>query len=150
MQSEDIQGIKSLLYRSWTVQELIESDSELRQRLRSAANKITPTLSQAPCHGSDQDKLSGIVAKMVDLDSKIQEEVNELVMAIAINKEIINGIPNDKHRLILQLRYLNKKRWEDIAVMMEKSWQGIHKLHVRALISAKKTKKYLEIIKKVD
>ena len=148
LQLEDIQGIKSLLYKSWTAQELIESDSELKQRLQSAANKITPTLSQAPCHGSDQDKLGGIVAKIVDLDTKIQDDINELVEAMAVNREIINGIANDKHRLILQLRYLNKKRWEDIAVMMDKSWQGTHKLHVRALISAKKTPKFLEIIKK--
>lgn len=148
LQQEDIQGIKSLLYRSWTAQAQIEADAEVQQRLRFIAGKVTPTLSQAPCHGSDQDKLSGIIAKIVDLDNKIQDDINELVKAMAVNREIINDIINDKHRLILQLRYLNKKRWEDIAVMTGKSWQGTHKLHVRALLSAKRTKKYLEIMQK--
>lgn len=137
MPNDDIQEIKSLLYRSWTAQAMIESDSELQQRLRCAAKKITPTLSQAPCHGSDQDKLSGIVAKIVDLDNKIQDDVNQLVEALGRNRDIINNISDERYKLILTKRYLNHKHWEDIASEMCYRWRGIHKLHIKALVAAK-------------
>lgn len=146
--NDDIASVRAFLYRTWVAQKQLEADCDLRQRLRSIANKITPTLSQAPCHSSDQDKLAGVVAKIVDLDAQITNDIDVLVKVITDSREIINSVENEKYRLNLHLRYLSFKRWEEIAVIIGIGYRGCCKSHIKALKMAAKTKKYQEILKK--
>jgi DNA-directed RNA polymerase specialized sigma subunit len=80
-----------------------------------------------------QDKIGEIVAKILDLNNEINNDIDKLV---DLKKEIMNLIDKvlcDDLRCILYLRYFQFKTWEKIAVEMNYSYQWIHKLHSKAL-----------------
>ncbi|HAK44196.1 MAG TPA: hypothetical protein DCM59_17765 [Clostridium sp.] len=80
-----------------------------------------------------QDKIGEIIAKIIDLNNEINNDIDKLV---DFKKEIMNlidKVPCDDLRYILYLRYFQFKTWEKIAVDMNYSYQWVHKLHSRAL-----------------
>lgn len=48
-------------------------------------------------------------------------------------KKVIDGVENIECRLILELRYLCFRSWEEIAVEMDYSIDYVFKIHRRAL-----------------
>lgn len=67
------------------------------------------------------DKAAGW--KMAELDAiRIRQEVFDLVCKVP-------GVEGD----LLFERYVNLRKWEEICVELHYSWNGIHKVHRRAL-----------------
>lgn len=61
--------------------------------------------------------------KMAELDAlHARQEVFELINSI-------DGIEGE----VLYERYVNLRKWEEICVLVHYSWQGVHKVHKRAL-----------------
>lgn len=60
--------------------------------------------------------------------------MNSLYAYKAEAEERIEGIENDDYKLLLTLRYLRFKTFEEIAVEMGFTFQWICELHKRALI----------------
>ena len=55
--------------------------------------------------------------------------------AIRIKQEVfdfISGIDDAEGKVLFE-RYINLRKWEEICVIMNYSWNGIHKVHRRAL-----------------
>lgn len=80
------------------------------------------------------NQLSGLVAKMVDLENEINKEIDKLY---SIKKDImhsINLIDNKDYQVLLNLRYLNFLTWEEIAAKMSYSISWVFKIHTRALM----------------
>ena len=64
--------------------------------------------------------------KMAELDAiHARQEVFELINSI-------DGIEGE----VLYERYVNLRKWEEICVLVHYSWQGVHKVHKRALAIA--------------
>lgn len=73
------------------------------------------------------------VNKIIDLQKEINKEIDKLV---DLKKEIadaIASVDNEEHRLILELRYLNYKGWEQIALELHYSLRQVHYMHGEAL-----------------
>ena len=78
---------------------------------------------------------SSVETRIIQLAEKAAALKDAEIQAIEIRQEIfdtINAIPGDEGS-VLHERYITLKRWEEIAVDMNYSWSGIHKLHRRAL-----------------
>jgi len=126
---------KQYLRQAYRLQVKIDIDKELVEHLR-ARTESPPTIN----YGSDKVQISGVndrlgetIAKIVDLESLILDEVNRL---IDLKREIwdrINAMPDDDLRLVLQMRYINLKKWEQIAIDMGCTYQWAHTLHRRAI-----------------
>lgn len=127
--------IKQRLKSAWIWQKQLEADLQTLQDLEDLAAKITPVYSFAPGGGGggDGDKIGGAVAKLVDLDKDIQNDIKMLTEALAATRALIKMLDDEKLQLILFKRYLNYQRWEVIAADLGYSWRGIHKLHSKAL-----------------
>lgn len=127
--------IKQRLKSAWVWQKQLEADLQMLQDLKDLAEQITPVYSLAPGGGGggDGDKIGGAVAKLVDLDKDIQNDIKMLTEALAATRALIKMLDNEKLQLILFKRYLNYQRWEVIAADLGYSWRGIHKLHSKAL-----------------
>lgn len=74
-----------------------------------------------------------------EIDTKTKELNDEMNLWLEKSLEIRKFIYeadylSDKQKQILSLRYLSFKTWEEIAVIMDLSYQWVHKLHERALI----------------
>lgn len=80
----------------------------------------------------DRRSVEDKVMRLVDKQAawKIAE-----IEALQIRQQVfetISGIKGDEGE-VLFLRYISLKRWEEIAIEMNYSWSGIHKLHRKAL-----------------
>ena len=77
--------------------------------------------------------MGDITEKLLDLEECCRKDIARIAK---IQKEIesyIEAIPTIEHRLILYERYVNLKRWEDIAEDNHYSIKWVHVLHNRGL-----------------
>lgn len=75
------------------------------------------------------------IAKIQEMEKKINAEWDELIFVRDQAEEKINQLPDMMYRAVLLERYINCKDWKNIAVDLHYSWKGIFKLHSRALKS---------------
>lgn len=73
------------------------------------------------------------VEKITDLEVKIQEEINLLILMKAEMLEKIHSLENADYQSVLELRYLRFQTWEHIADELHYSIRWIYKLHGKAL-----------------
>lgn len=83
------------------------------------------------------DKLGAAVARILDAESRVSDE---LEMLEATEREIVNTI-NDVQdgtlSTLLYERYINGKTWEQIAVLMNYTYRRVTQLHGKALNAVK-------------
>lgn len=85
--------------------------------------------------GGQAIDMSDKIAKIQELEEKINAEWGELIYVRTQAEEKIEQLPDPMHRAVLTERYINGKDWENIAVDLHYSWKGVFKLHGRALKS---------------
>lgn len=73
------------------------------------------------------------INKIVDLQNEINQEIDKLVDLKRDITTVIEEVTNEEYRLILELRYLNYKNWEQIALEMGYTSRNIHYMHGEAL-----------------
>ena len=114
----------------------LEIDSKLKQTqdLRNLVMNITTTISDMPGSPSrNTDKMERIIAKIVDMEHKIDEEIDSLVDLKGEIRSCINGLDDAEYRVLLTERYINFEDWEKIALTMHYTTRYIHLMHRRAL-----------------
>lgn len=130
--------IKQRLKSAWVWQKQLEADLQMLQDLKDLAEQITPVYSLAPGGGGSNDKLGGTVAKLVDLEKDIQNDIKMLTEALAATRELIKMLGDEKLQLILFKRYLNYQRWEVIAADLGYSYRRVTQMHGEALVKITK------------
>ncbi|MBR1696860.1 MAG: hypothetical protein IJ712_01355 [Anaerovibrio sp.] len=114
----------------------MEIDSKLKQTqdLRDLVMNITTTISDMPGSPSrNTDKMERIIAKIVDMEHKIDEEIDSLVDLKDQIQSCINSLDDAEYRVLLTERYINFEDWEKIALTMHYTTRYIHLMHRRAL-----------------
>ncbi len=125
---------KEYLRRCYHLQGLIRAKKEKIAQLRERAVSCNNRLSFEPRAQSGGDRMSAAVAKICDLEVRLA--LDELRLA-ELEAEIIGRIDALEvldYRRLLTLRYVNYKKWEEIALEMHYSYRRIHELHSRALL----------------
>jgi RNA polymerase sigma factor (sigma-70 family) len=85
------------------------------------------------------DRTANIIAKIVDLKTKLNESLEQLIFIRCEIEDAITKLPADQ-RLLMRLRYIDGEKWEAIAVEMNYSWKQVHRIHSRALQGIAKEK----------
>ena len=126
---------KQYLQQSFKLNAKINANLLELERLRALSTCVaSPDLSKDKVQtGSVTDRIGNTVAKIVDLEILIIDETDRLVDLKREIRERLEAIEDDDLRLVLQKRYVNFQKWEQIAVDMNYGYQWIHKLHKRAL-----------------
>lgn len=106
--------------------------------LRAMATRITPNYSSEN-GGTHQtgDKLGAAVARIVDAESRVSDELEYLEATEREVIRVINGVQNGTLSTLLYERYINGKTWEQIAVQLNYSWRQTCRLHGAALQAVK-------------
>jgi len=99
----------------------------------SRATKITPTLSDMPHGGQQQNKIEAAIEKIAEIETEIDSEIDELLTVKAEVKAAIDTVPIEKYRDLLERRYIRGKKWEQIAIDMNYDYRYVLKLHGYAL-----------------
>lgn len=108
---------------------------EQLEGLKTKVTKITGSLNESKVQESKvHDKTANLVCKIVELDKEITDDIDKLIDLKREAMQRIDSIDNEDYQLILTLRYLNLKSWEQIAVEMNYAFSWVHKLHAKALI----------------
>ena len=105
--------------------------------LQAMATRITPNYgAESGSVHQTGDKLGAAVARIMDAESRVSDE---LEMLKATEREVIGTINSveEPFRTLLYERYINAKTFEQIAVSMSYSWRQTIRIHGRALLSVK-------------
>lgn len=101
--------------------------------LDTEATRVTTRLKKDPRGSSHSvDKLSGLVAQIVDTKDKINDQ---LVKSYEIRNQIEDAIKQlpEKEKYLIRAKYIEGGTWEQIAVDMGYTWRHLHRVHARAL-----------------
>lgn len=105
------------------------------QKYRDMACSITAPLKDNPSFGSGvpSSKIENCIANIDGLERDIQEEIEKLRTELRTIEEAINLVSNKDLKFILEARYLQQMKWEEIAVLLPRSYRWTLRLHGKAL-----------------
>lgn len=125
---------KEYLQQALRLDERINSKISQLESLRELATKCTSTITGMPRNPSpSQSPMADAVCKIIDLQDEINRDIDHLVDLKRELVGVIHNVEDVECRLLLELRYLCFKSWEDIAVQMGYTTRNIHYLHKQAL-----------------
>lgn len=125
---EYLQGIAALDAR---INVLLAEKDTLKDRLRHITPNLSPDKTMGG--GGTQDKAAAIIAKMIDLESEIDGEIDRLVDTKREALALLNRMDNPTYMTVLHRRYFLRASLPAIAADMGYTVRGMQKLHGRAL-----------------
>ena len=114
----------------------IQIDSKLEQvsALRQLAIKASSTISPVPPSGTpDPHRLEKTITRMMDMEHEVDEDIDHLVQLKADIMKAVSRVPDDRERVVLELRYLAFKDWASIADAIGLPVRQVYRLHDEAL-----------------
>jgi len=79
------------------------------------------------------DRMSDIVAKIVEYQENLERKTTRYVAALKSIEDKIEAIQNPDERLIINMRYIQHKKWTDIAEEVCLSESQVYRKHKIAL-----------------
>lgn len=127
---------KEYLSQAYRLDKRIDSKIEQLKSLNLLATKCTSTLSDMPkSQSAGNSRLEDTLVKIVDLQEEINKDIDSLVDLKRDIVRTIKSVQNPEYQIILELRYLCFKTWEEIAVQMNCSIDNVFKIRKNALKS---------------
>lgn len=133
-----IEEVKAKLKRYRFIAGEISDLLDERERLRSLAEKITPSLSFAPGHGANTDKMASVAANLIEVERYIEKRSKELLRARMEAEKLIDSLSDERHRAVLKSYYFSRRSWEECCVAVGYEWAQIHRIHSGALYELRK------------
>jgi len=124
---------KEYLGQAYRIDQRINLKMEQVASLRALATKATATYSDMPKGYGNVHSGENVIVKIIDLENQMNADVDELVNLKQEVVGVINAINNPEQRMVLELRYLSFKTWDEIAEDMHYGIDNIFKLHKKAL-----------------
>lgn len=135
-----MQRTKRYLKQAYRLNELIQCDRQELQELRLLSTNlqgIDYAKDKVQVSPSNDASYTKIVAKIVELENTINDEIERLLALKIEIRKVIDDIEDNEEKLVLKCRYLNFMSWEKIYLLMNVSPRTIHRIHDKALISVK-------------
>ena len=130
-----IKEVKDFLNRGYRVKERIVAKQRRIEEWARLAEATTIELKPVVAFSSlPSKKVEEAACNIVDLQNEIRLEIEELAgVELEIGRAIKESPLDDTDRFILELRYLNYMKWEEIAVDLNYAYRWIMRRHKRAL-----------------
>lgn len=125
---------REYLDQAYKLDQRISSKLEQISVLNDLAQKTTGVITgmpHSPNHGGS--RVSDAVDRIVDLQNEIQRDVAELVDIKRGIMHVIKAVDDVDCRLLLEMRYLCYRSWEQIAVDMGYCIDNVFRVHRKAL-----------------
>lgn len=104
-----------------------------RQKLEDMLLRLSPNLNANRVQGGPLPTPGAAIEKLVDLDSVIAAQVEQLKQTRRAISERINAMENPRHRMILQFKYLDNLSNTRIADRTGYDERHVRRLHKAAL-----------------
>ena len=126
---------KEFLNRGYQSRIRIRAKKERIENWRRIAESITAAIKPVAAFSSmPSKKVEDCVCNIIELQEEIQEEIDGLVQVEReIGRAITKAVEDPTLRALLEMRYLNYIKWEEIAVRLDVTFRWTMTLHRRAL-----------------
>ena len=101
-------------------------------RIRDSAYYTPRLIDGMPRARSNEDRIANLTAKIITLDDILVTKLSKLVDFQIEIEEAIDTLES-ADRLLMRLRYIDGKKWDDIADEMGYSIQRVWQIHSSAL-----------------
>ena len=107
----------------------INSKIEQVRSLNELATRVTTVYSDMP-HSPNRNtsRMEETIAKIIDLESEIDRDIDALVDLKREIMRVVNSIESAEYRTILEMRYLQFKKWEQIALQMSTDLRWVYRM----------------------
>lgn len=130
--------LKNYLNGAWYWKHKKDYYAEKVLRLRSKAEKVTTTYSDAPTFGGFEDHRQAVMDEMMEKEKKYKKALEMCNKKLDEIRMLINGLEGYKYwyqdRIVLEMRYLHFENWQDIALKLNYEERQIYRIHGRALL----------------
>lgn len=128
---------KEYLSQAYLLDQRINNKLSQKEHLKSQTMKVTASYKQDKVSSTKQKSpMEEAIIKTIILEQEINKNIDELYR-IKIDMTIfISEIEEPLNRLLIDLRYIQGKRWDDIADYLGYNVRWVHKLHLKALKEA--------------
>ena len=126
---------KEFLNRGYRSKARIKAKEERIDEWERRAESITAEIKPVASFSSTPSKkIEEAACAIVDLQSEIREEIDELIQTEREIGHAINTFVADPTlKALLEMRYLNYLKWEEIAVRLDITFRWTMSLHKKAL-----------------
>ena len=133
--AKEIRAVKELLGQIKRLDVRINNKLEEMANLKALAYKVTTTLRQDAAFGGggNGDKVGDAVAKIIELENSINDDIDELVDKKREISAIIERVQNVDQYDVLHQHYFLHKSLEKIAQERFMSYRNVCYIHGRAL-----------------
>lgn len=128
--------VKQYLRQAYNLNSLIYSHiRELEQLQTLLTNYPINDLTKPRVQGGNinNDRINGIVARIIELEKQITDEVDGYIDIKTEIHRIIQSVSDPTERLILRCRYLEFMTWESVAECVNYSLKQVYRIHGEAL-----------------
>ncbi|BED92048.1 MAG: hypothetical protein CfP315_0621 [Candidatus Improbicoccus pseudotrichonymphae] len=129
-----IKEVKEFLNQSYKIEKRIDSKLEQIKTLKVLAEKVNSVFSDMPKNPvMNPHVMEETISKLVDLEAEISDDLKDLVKTKEEAIHFIKSIENKEFQMILELRYLCHKSWENISDNLGYDLRYTFKIHGKAL-----------------
>ncbi len=134
---------KEYLSQALWLDQRINNKLEQLETLRALAMKVSANLTEEKVVGGNSKKghMENVVVRIVDLEKEINEDIDRLVGIKGEIMDTISQVDDPIGQIILEMRYVNGKGWDEISSSLNYKDSSIFKIHSRALKEVTKLKK---------
>lgn len=106
-------------------------------RLRECTTRATGRmdalrLSGTPNHGGNEDAM----LRVVEAEDVLTDLIGRMAAALSARLRLIESLPDEMHKTLLTLRYINGLNWEQVGYKLHYERTQLFELHGRALKAA--------------
>ena len=126
---------KEYLSQAIWLDQRINNKLEQKEQLEALAKRVTVNFTQEKVSGGRATKspMEDATVKLIDLCHEINDDIDELITLKAEILEIISKVDDPVSQLLLQMRYIEGKTWEEVAYDLDYNSRTVFKIHGRAL-----------------
>ena len=130
--------IKEYLWQVYKLDKRLQREQLKLEKVRSSVEYRSPAFDGIGGHGSG-DKLSEAVARIVERSQRVDTLAAQYTQKYEEVERSIRSVDDDTLEEVLELRYLQYMKWEDIASTINRDLRWVYRLHGKALAKIKLT-----------
>lgn len=125
---------KEYLNQAYRIDQRINSKIEQVSSLRDMLTRTNQTISDMPGNpNKDKSRLEETMVKIVDMENEISSDIDRLMDLKQEIMKAVRAVDDVQCQMLLELRYLCFRTWEDIADELNCTVRNVHNLHSKAL-----------------
>lgn len=124
-----VQKLRKYLSRGFTLSKSIKAKEDSINELRALLESMNSSIHLVKVQTSlKSDRIGSIIAQIADLEEEYLHEIEKRLEQWRVSKSLIATISNDNEKIIMEDRYINTKKWQDVASSNGYSEEGVKKI----------------------